>query len=714
MPKHKQIFLSYSWNDRDVVDSIDNDFKAIGIRLLRDIRDIRPYGSVLEYMKLIGATDFALLIISNSFLKSENCMYEVFYLVNSPEYKTRIIPIVLENAKLFSPEARQEYVKYWRKKVKDTEKEINKGKLRDNEPRIGDLKKYEKITMEIGQFIDIIRDKKCIPLKELQQTHYKAILQLIDYPEKDLLEKLLIINAIGDESEQDATLNTFIKKYPDFQPGRLFKQLLEERRGKSVRDIAGMFPVESLLQWGEYVNIYITADLSPSPMADRLAVHLLKQGNVDDQSVITWFKKRYECWKKLDSHQNVLSLHPRSCVEDNNAFSFLATRYISHSEDLEKLVKKAKSRELNSEFFYEVLKTAANVCRIAHKKGIYLQTLPLRHFLRDQTGKFMLTGFDTAMGDTADSKSIDYWRKFSEDWYTIAPELRTGNQKPNVLSDIFALGVLLKQLDRDDTHPLSTLNDPWACLALHCLSEDPRLRFQSIDHFLTFLESWVINEKTASPIVVPVPEDKPDFWMGKYPVTNFEYEEFCRHYECNYQRPQHHENYQSLHNRLNAPWCPVVDVNLEDAQRYCKWLSKETGEIWRLPTETEWIRAAVLDRALKQDSEKLFPWGNEDPEISPCPCQHPSHRANYENHYGGPTVVGAFHQGCSATGCYDMAGNVWEWCSDYLSPDKPLRILKGGSFDFEARDMQVTTRRGVLLTCRSHHVGFRVVKENKK
>lgn len=403
-----------------------------------------------------------------------------------------------------------------------------------------------------------------------------------------------------------------------------------------------------------------------------------------------WFENRLECWKKLEENQYVL---PPESHE----------RYVNSSKTLDEFVRKATSEQLNHGLFSKVLKTAASICQTAHEKGIYLQTFPLRNFLCE-SDKVLLTGFDTAIEAKTNPKPIEYWRRFSKDWYMMAPELKINNPNPNPLTDIYALGVLLKQLDREDTHPLSNFNDPWACLAFHCRSDDPNLRFQSIDHFLTFFESWIINKKTIRPIVVPVPENKPEFWMGKYPVTNFEYQKFCKEY--NHPLPRHHVNYSGLYNRMDAPWCPVVDINLEDAQRYCEWLSKETGEVWRLPTEAEWIHAAVLD------NEKLFPWGDESPQFFLSDEQSPSFRANYENHFKGPTVVGAFKEGCSLSGCYDMAGNVWEWCVDYLSADKPLRILKGGSFYFEIDDMLVKNRRGVLMTYPSPHVGFRVLKED--
>jgi serine/threonine-protein kinase len=87
--------------------------------------------------------------------------------------------------------------------------------------------------------------------------------------------------------------------------------------------------------------------------------------------------------------------------------------------------------------------------------------------------------------------------------------------------------------------------------------------------------------------------------------------------------------------------------------------------------------------------------------------------ANFGTHYQGPTVVGAFPKGRSATGCLDLAGNVWEWCEDFAE-DSPRRIVKGGAFHYPAEAMRADARRRVLFTHRSEHVGFRILEEQTR
>jgi len=184
--------------------------------------------------------------------------------------------------------------------------------------------------------------------------------------------------------------------------------------------------------------------------------------------------------------------------------------------------------------------------------------------------------------------------------------------------------------------------------------------------------------------------DLSEYFIGKYPITNREYQAFIK--DTLYKSPQGWDGDKFPEEKGGHP---VVNVSWNDANAYCKWLSEKTKKSYRLPSESEWEKAARW--LIKPDAREsiwyedalTFPWGNT----------FNSKKANVlESGIGGTSEVGQFSpQGDSPYGCADMAGNVWEWCIDWFNeqeykqhkegeknPNGPqtgkFRSLRGGSF----------------------------------
>ncbi len=159
------------------------------------------------------------------------------------------------------------------------------------------------------------------------------------------------------------------------------------------------------------------------------------------------------------------------------------------------------------------------------------------------------------------------------------------------------------------------------------------------------------------------------YYIYKNLVTVAQYKQFCS---------------ATGHNMAKEPswgWKedhPIVNVSWEDAQSYCKWAGV------RLPTEAEWEKAA------RGTDGRKYPWGNTF-VTSKLQCS--------TSKFGdakSTAPVGSFPEGASPYGALDMAGNVWQWCSDYYDTDftkkanlanptgpgfGTVRVLRGGSWN---------------------------------
>ncbi len=158
------------------------------------------------------------------------------------------------------------------------------------------------------------------------------------------------------------------------------------------------------------------------------------------------------------------------------------------------------------------------------------------------------------------------------------------------------------------------------------------------------------------------------------------------------------------------PDLPVTHVCYWEAEAYCRWAGK------RLPTETEWEKAALWDEA--RGEARLYPWGSESPSGS---------RANLDQLGFGPAPVGAYPRGASAYGVEQMLGDVWEWTSSKFSPypgfeaypydeyskiffGEAYKVLRGGSWATRPAVARGTFRNWDFPIRRQIFSGFRCAR----
>lgn len=178
----------------------------------------------------------------------------------------------------------------------------------------------------------------------------------------------------------------------------------------------------------------------------------------------------------------------------------------------------------------------------------------------------------------------------------------------------------------------------------------------------------------------------PAYFIDKFPVTNRQYETFCR--ATGYRFPKYWND-----KRFNQPSAPVVGVSLADAQKFCRWVGKE------LPTEEQW------EKACRGVDGRELPWGDESGEVTPERACH-----GRDPLEGTPAAVESTSESISPFGVRDQIGNVWEWTTTAVNDGETVNVIKGGCYNDEARFLFASTRLGAAPKDKFETIGFRCVK----
>src|SRR5690606_22332781 len=121
MPNMSSIFLSYCWANRDQAEQIFKDLMQVGVPIKMDTHQLEYKDDLNSFMESIRDADYAILLISDDYLKSVNCMFEVSHLLKEKEYHQKILPVVCDGTSFFKPKERLKYIQFWEQELKSLE-----------------------------------------------------------------------------------------------------------------------------------------------------------------------------------------------------------------------------------------------------------------------------------------------------------------------------------------------------------------------------------------------------------------------------------------------------------------------------------------------------------------------------------------------------------------------------------------------------------------
>ncbi|MCC7175518.1 MAG: protein kinase [Bryobacterales bacterium] len=462
------------------------------------------------------------------------------------------------------------------------------------------------------------------------------------------------------------------------------------------------------------------------------------------------------------AHENVMSVYD---FGEEAGQPFMVMEFL-RGEDLRSAMKGGRTGDLTAR-----LRTAIQIAKALeyiHSQKIIHRDIKPENIHINETGAVKLMDFGIAKSEELSLTRPGFTLGTP---YYMAPEQVTGRDVTQ-LADVYAFGILLYELlsgqrpiagdnveqlfarilhEQVDLAPLDAAGVPGPVVRLigRSVAKSAAQRPQSFAEVRRELEQaiappeppapapgrrWMLPALAAVVLAValvlyfalrpraaaPPPPEKPaelspllslpsgdmvlaggSFYIDRTEVTNRAYADFC----LARQRP-FPPGFPK-----DKPDYPVVNITIVDAREFARWAGK------RLPAKNEWEHAA------RGDDGRAYPWGNtKDPSFA-----NVADNSSLGSHELMP--AGAFPQGASPYGALQMAGNVWEFVDELITPsagalqrfarylqppptaDEPWYSMSGGAYDIPLVENVTTEWTAVPARYREANIGFRCARD---
>jgi len=484
---------------------------------------------------------------------------------------------------------------------------------------------------------------------------------------------------------------------------------------------------------GEVVKAYDTQ------LQEMVAIKTINSKFSKNDSVVKMFLNEAKTSLKI-THKNVIRIRDILYFEENY---YLIMEYIDGS-DLKSWMKIHQEIELrDAKKMYDFLRPIFEALVDVHNYTIHRDIKPANIMIGKNNHIYLMDfGIATVVKG---SKIADVIK--DKNMYVGTPsymplEQQQGKNDIDSRVDIYAMGIIFYELltkykpSIKEIKPASYFNESVSseldAILLKMLAQNPNDRYFSVvdiikdldsifdgtfkiekesisykigelnlDNFVTVKEgSFFRGSGLESKINVEKPRKRiylDSYKISIYPVTNREYLEFLKDNKLDISE-------KIIELSSTKPNYPVTNVSWDDAILYCQWIGAS------LPTEAQW------EKASKGTKSRIYPWGNE----------FNTNCLNIENSLGYTVDVESFKEGKSIYGCYQMSGNIWEWCQDDFvdnfykqresKKDNPIsltnsdiKVLRGGSYNFVQSSARSSYRYYGKRNHKDNSIGFRVV-----
>ncbi len=177
----REVFISYAWNEesKKVAAELNRAFQYEGIRIVQDQRDLGFKGDIRGFMEGIGRGRCVVVILSDKYLQSENCLFELLEIAKHGDFADRVFPVVLDSARIYKPLDRIRYVQYWEKQIADLDEALKSVSAANQQGFRDDIDLYTQIRAELPRLADILKNMNALTPEAHQESGYAHVVQAV-------------------------------------------------------------------------------------------------------------------------------------------------------------------------------------------------------------------------------------------------------------------------------------------------------------------------------------------------------------------------------------------------------------------------------------------------------------------------------------------------------------------------------------------------------
>ncbi len=179
----KEIFISYAWggDSEEFAKLLVRAFREKGMTIILDKDNLGYKGLIKEFMERIGRGKCVIAVISDKYLKSPNCMFELVQVSKNGEFYNRIFPIVLADAQIYDPVQRLKYIKHWEDKIKNLDEAIKEVSAANLQGIREEIDQYTEIRNTIAALTHTLKNMNTLTPNIHSQSDFEALFQAIEH-----------------------------------------------------------------------------------------------------------------------------------------------------------------------------------------------------------------------------------------------------------------------------------------------------------------------------------------------------------------------------------------------------------------------------------------------------------------------------------------------------------------------------------------------------